>query len=488
MLKPLILLLIFTSFFQSLLAQKKTINRKVAQKNYEGYMLMQEEKYDSALLFFNNALKSDPDAFFIYQNRALCKLYLKDTTGAIDDFKINIKLEPENAESKYVLGNIYKYKKDTLEAIKYFIPAINLADEMFSQQKLLYMNNFAGHYFEIKEDYDSALIFYNRVKIYDPQNVSSYLNSAVCHFKLDSLEQFCSDIEQAYILGGAVSCYVLRAFCRGCYSLQEQANRNDTASQLLDSRLLMTLDVPPVNKMKVKKGQISESESKKIKVYYNHLWQICSPENASYYREAFWAEKQNFFGGKYTDYYIGGDKYAEGILDKAKLKGAYQTFYKNGNIKMKGQFVDGHPTETWRFYLENGTPDFEIVFFFDTFKIKLLNKSDSTLFVDPGTGKFEILLDSWNDFDFKVKGEYFENERAGEWSYIQNNEPILWEEYKKGKFRKGYYLSNKGKVRTTKSNINSSTFIPPQITQVRNLFFDAEKTIEYYRFIKVSGF
>lgn len=165
MFRPLLVSLILLLSFQILHAQKKYINRKIAQKNYDGYMLMIDKKYEAALQLFNEALSEDPEAFFIYQNRALCKLQLKDTIGAIGDFKSNIQLEPDNAETRYALGNIYKHRNDSVNAIKYFMPAIAVADNEFSQTKLLYMNQFVGNYYRLTEKYDSALVFYERVKL-----------------------------------------------------------------------------------------------------------------------------------------------------------------------------------------------------------------------------------------------------------------------------------------------------------------------------------
>ncbi|MCY1722760.1 hypothetical protein OU798_20590 [Prolixibacteraceae bacterium Z1-6] len=237
MLKPLFLLLASFLLYQNASAQKQYINRKVAQKNYDGYMLMQANKHDSALILFNSALDDDAEAFFIYQNRAICKLHLKDTLGAIPDYQTNIKLEPDNTESKYALGNIYKHLNDSINALKYFIPAIEQANDEFSQKKLLYMNNFAGLYFRLHEDYDSALVFYNRVKDYTPQNPSVFINSAACYFQLDSLEKFCSDLEQAFILGGNVNCIALKTYCKGCNHLLEARGNTDTLSTALDTRL-----------------------------------------------------------------------------------------------------------------------------------------------------------------------------------------------------------------------------------------------------------
>lgn len=489
MLKPLLLLLSIFILIQSAQAQIKEINRKVAQKNYEGYMQMQEHKYDSALVLFNQAIKSDAEAYFIYQNRAICKLYLKDTVGAIADYQTNIKLDSANAESKYALGNIYKHQKDSANALKYFIPAIRQADEEFSQKKLVYMNNFAGHFLRQHEDYDSALVYYNQVKKYTPNNSSVFINSAVCHFQMDDLSLFCQDLEQAFILGGNVNCIALKAYCKGCSHLIKERGGADTLSLALDTRLAGIIpDTIYYQAQRNTNFSIPEQNSKKVKVYYNKLWQMCLPEKASYYRESFWAKHINFFGGNFTDYYMNGEVYAKGRLERKKINGAYQVFYSNGKHKLKAQFAKGSPTGKWTYYLEDGSPDFEIQFTLDNFNFNILNKANTNYPINSGTGKFSILLDKWDKIEFLFSGEYFNGAREGVWTNKQDGQKIISEKYKKGKFKSGYVATNIGNIASKDTQIDAFIFTPPQITQTTGLYFASFEAADYYSFIQKHGF
>ena len=490
MLKPLFILLALFLFLQNTQAQKKYINRKVAQKNYEGYMLMKEHKYDSALILFDRAIKDDAEAFFIYQNRAICKMHLKDTLGAIKDYKTNIKLEPQNAESKYALGAIYKAKKDSVKALKYFIPAIQQADAEFNQKKLLYMNNFAGHYFRLNHDYDSALVFYEHVKNYTPKKASVYINAAVCHFQLDSLDRFCANLEQAFVLGGSVNCIALKSYCRGCNHLLEARGKTDTLSRALDTRLSGIIPDTiyyPAHKP-APKFVPTQDNSRKIKVYYNRLWQMCLPENATYYRESFWTKHLNFFGGDFTDHYIDGQVYAKGRIESKKINGPYNVYYPNGKPKLRAQFVKGSPIGEWTFFLEDGTPDFEIQFSMDNFKIKILNASNTNYPVNSGTGKFRICIDKWDKLEFELLGELDNNRREGTWAYKQDGKKIIAEKYKKGKFKSGYVVTSIGNIPSNDTRIDALVFIPPQLTQVSNLFFDTVEAANHYSFIRKFGF
>ncbi len=490
MLKPLFLLLSFFILIYSAQAQKKEINRKVAQKNYDGYMLMQEHKYDSALVKFNQAINDDAEAYFIYQNRAICKMHLKDTLGAIFDYQTNIKLDPNNAETKYALGNIYKHQKDSANALKYFVPAINQSDEEFSQKKLLYMNNFAGHYFRLHEDYDSALVFYEQVKIYTPTNASVFINSAVCNFHIDSLQLFCNDLEKAFILGGDINCIALKAYCKGCNHLLEERGKTDTLSRALDTRLADIISDTVYYHASQKQSSLAvfTDNSRKVKVYYNKHWQICLPEKASYYRESFWANNANFYGGDFTDYYVSGSIYAKGRLERKKLHGAYKVFYPNGKAKLNAQFINGSPSGKWTFYLKDGSNDFEIQFTLDNFKFNIRNKANANYPINSGTGKFSILLDKWDKVDFLLLGEFLEGAREGAWAYKQDGQKIISEKYKKGKFRSGYVATSFGNISSSDTRIDALVFIPPHITQVAGLYFESVEAANNYSFIRIHGF
>ncbi|WP_297092172.1 hypothetical protein [uncultured Draconibacterium sp.] len=486
MLKPLIISIILLFSFQTIYAQKKYINRKVAQKNYDGYLLMTEKKYHEALQLFDEAISDDSEAFFIYQNRALCKLHLKDTIGAIADFKTNINLEPNNAETRYALGNIYKHWKDSANAINYFVPAIEIAAEDFSQTKLVYMSQFAGNYYRLNEKYDSALVFYNRVKQYTPENASVYINCAVCSFYLDSLDKFCANLEKAFVLGGDINCIALSAYCNGCTHLLEARGHTDTLSRALDTRLAGIIsDTIYYRQPKNRPYDFWEKDNnRKVKVYFNENWQICLPEKASYYREAFWTKALNNFGGEFKDYYITGELFATGRLERTKIVGDYAEYYKNGNPKLHAQFNHTQPIGIWNYFLKDGDLDMKIIFKNETFEIKIINKNNPNAEITSGTGSFEIVTEKWKDLSFVLKGEFLKTNRNGVWTYQQNDEIILKEKYKNGKFRNGFVESDFGRLPLTKSGIQGHIFIPPHLTQITALYFSSIEAARHYSFIK----
>lgn len=54
--------------------------------------------------------------------------------------------------------------------------------------------------------------------------------------------------------------------------------------------------------------------------------------------------------------------------------------------------------------------------------------------------------------------------------------------------RNAFVNTNIGKIKTKSSSFTSSTFIPPQISQIQSLYFDVIETVNYYPFIKISHF
>lgn len=489
MLKPLIFSCILLFSFQFLHAQKKYINRKIAQKNYDGYMLMTEDKYQDALQLFNEALNEDPEAFFIYQNRALCKLHLKDTLGAIADFKSNIELEPDNAETKYALGNLYKHRNDSVNAIKYFIPAIEIAAEDFSQTKLLYMNQFAGNYYRLNEKYDSALVFYDRVKSYTPENASVYINSAVCYFNIDSIDNFCADLEKAFVLGGDINCIALSAYCDGCSHLLEARGHTDTLSRALDTRLAGIIsDTIYYPHFTNNSYQISGTDyNRKVKVYFNDNWQICLPGEASFYRKAFWAKLLNNFGGEFEDYYVSGELYAKGRLENNRINGEYLEYYKNGNLKLKAHFANALPDGTWTYFNEDGSEDMQVIFKNESFELKITGEDNPNFHLNSGNGEFEIVIEKWPDISFVLRGEYLDHLKTGKWTYSQGDEIILQEKHKNGEFRNGFVNTDQGRLPIADSALKPGIFIPPHINQMGGLYFSTVEAANYYSYIKTVG-
>ena len=488
--KTLILLLLVIGFHHKVPGQKKSFNREVLQLNYDASQFMKQGDYEGAVERFNKALLMDPEATFIIQNRSLCHQYAGDTTLAIDDLNKMIRLEPDNTECLFRLGDLYKSKKDTLTSVDFFKKAIQTATNGYDTTKLLIMSNFCGNFYNASEKYDTAVSFYEKANAIKPGNSSVMINLACCYYLLDSMKQFCNYLEQAFIHGGAVDCNSLKKWCDGCDHLMTARKTSDTLSKALDIRFLKIVKNEPENLQMVSDVKIRDNlPAHKVTVYFNHYFEITSKEKASYFRTAFWSDGLNFFGGLFTDYYISGEKLAEGYLDRKKLQGNFIKYYRNGNKMVAGGFKDGLPVGKMTFYKENGEPDFEVHFEFDEFDIRIINQENPMFTaVNSKEGKFSVIIERIHDVDFTLKGKYTGQLKEGVWSYNQGNIPITKETFIRGKFRSGTIITQFGTKTTMNSYLKSDVFEPPYCKQIRNLLFESAETKNLYPYISSSIF
>jgi len=487
MIKTLLLVLVLFTFYFSY-SQKKTIKLEIAQLNYDGYQYMLKEDYKEAIKLFNQAIDGDPEAFFVFQNRALCKMYLGDSIGAIADFKTNLRFEPGNTECLYNLGNIYKKQRDTINATRYFKESIQFAGTDFSQKKQIYMNQFLGNAYFEKSLFDTALIYFNFLKTADSLNSGTFINSAICNYNTNNIEGFCSDIERAFVLGGAITCKFLKNYCNGCDKPELSSKISAPNSIVLDKRLEFLFNAS--NSQHESQNSIllfDEEESKKVKVYFNSKWQICTPEKAMFYRESFWSI-YNFFGGNFKEYYASGEIFTEGNIDKNKYEGQYTTYYKNGQISSTGRFKSGLPVGKWAFFNESGKSEFEIDFLMDDFIINFINMENPDYQVFLGSGNFKIKFDKMDGLDYALSGAFQNNKKHGDWKYLLGNNIAIFEQYKDGKFKKGYANTTNGKANISESVINTSLLIPPHLYIIGNLFFDSIETASFYPFIRTVNY
>ncbi|MCF8274944.1 MAG: hypothetical protein K9I95_14050 [Flavobacteriaceae bacterium] len=98
------------------------------------------------------------------------------------------------------------------------------------------------------------------------------------------------------------------------------------------------------------------------KIFYNDYWEICYPESAEYYRKITLDESGKPIG-KVKEYYISGHLYFEGEISELSsayyehnivMEGICIWYYKNGNIKQKGNFKNGELDGFYTTYYENG--------------------------------------------------------------------------------------------------------------------------------------
>jgi len=73
---------------------------------HRGYTKMVEHEYEDAIQDFDKAIKKHPTDYF-YENRGVCKIFIKDTAGSLSDLSEAITINPQNTSALFNRGNIY---------------------------------------------------------------------------------------------------------------------------------------------------------------------------------------------------------------------------------------------------------------------------------------------------------------------------------------------------------------------------------------------
>ncbi|CAL2091939.1 tetratricopeptide repeat protein [Tenacibaculum sp. 190524A02b] len=125
--------------FHNKLGRNTKKRKYIAIYNNIGNAYLKKQQYNTALFYYNKELNnthlSKGEYARIIDNRAFCKLTMKDTLGIHKDFytalsiRDSLKNKAGIAISKIRLADYYKYAKDTLKAIQYAKESNKLSKE-----------------------------------------------------------------------------------------------------------------------------------------------------------------------------------------------------------------------------------------------------------------------------------------------------------------------------------------------------------------------
>ncbi|MBN1989062.1 MAG: TonB family protein [Bacteroidales bacterium] len=220
-----------------------------------------------------------------------------------------------------------------------------------------------------------------------------------------------------------------------------------------------------------------------VKIYYDSLWNICSQNNANYFRQTKWNKRTNFFEGEFKDYSINGSLICSGKYINKNKVGEFNYYYQNGNLLLKGYFTDNLPSNTWEFYFENSKISHKIEIEHNNINIEQVYDSLGNNMNLIGTFKSTLRIPNHKKRYNHLNVCYKNNKKNDKWTLFVDEELVLKETYKNGLFKSGeYYLESK-KIKTQNSNIMSWILIPSNIIRTEQLVFDNEDNTEEYSFI-----
>jgi tetratricopeptide (TPR) repeat protein len=115
-----------TILLLALLSIGTAFGQKAMEYYDKGMMAMDGQHYDSALIYFNKAVKSDPYNMFTLRERAILKVKMDDIPGAIKDYDAAIDISYGLMSDLYVeRGNLKRRMKDYKGAIEDYSLAIS---------------------------------------------------------------------------------------------------------------------------------------------------------------------------------------------------------------------------------------------------------------------------------------------------------------------------------------------------------------------------
>lgn len=182
----------------------------VIDYNNRGLSYHELQKYEAALIDFDQALNLDPSLAATYNNRGNAYTKLERYDEALADFDQSISLDPTLAQSYYNRGTTYYALQRYKEALGDYTKAIEL-DPTFA---VAYSSRGLLH--DSLRQYDKALADYAHAIQLDPTDAITYFNRGLTYYNLKlyekSLEACTNAIQhdptyaQAYLNRGLAYC------------------------------------------------------------------------------------------------------------------------------------------------------------------------------------------------------------------------------------------------------------------------------------------
>jgi tetratricopeptide (TPR) repeat protein len=175
--------------------------------NNQAVELMDEERYEEALVILDKLVQEYPTVTKYRENRAATYFGLKEFSKCVDDYKILLETFPE-AEYAFQIANAFEHMDSFSNAIAYYSKAVELENDNYLTffkrgTVFLKMKNFT----RATEDFSQA------IKL-NPDHHNSFHNRGIALYQSDKQELACSDWCQAMQLGNTYSAEHLKKNCK----------------------------------------------------------------------------------------------------------------------------------------------------------------------------------------------------------------------------------------------------------------------------------
>lgn len=184
-----------------------------------------------------------------------------------------------------------------------------------------------------------------------------------------------------------------------------------------------------------------QSGAEFAKVYYDSTWrEIPTEYGASYYRLG-WRDSLDRWQGNVQDYYIEGNIQMKGKYLNNMHDGIFRYYARDGTYESLGRYAKERPVGKWENYHANGLLESEVYYGNGSFTRTVFDSLGNQQVAD-GNGR----VTTWHaNGRTKEEGEYIDGRKQGTWlGYYASGKGHFQELYRDGLLVRGVALDEKG--------------------------------------------
>ena len=180
-----------------------------------GYGHFRRGDYDSAIIYYNQAIALDSNNAHYFSNRGNSRLALEDWEGALADYERSNRMDPgwthENAFFSAEILRQHLGRADEALALYDSAVVYMLQNSMPVEIYRCYLNK--GNIHIKAKRYAKAIEAYTQALKYRPNHLGSLANRGVAFIALGKKEEACNDWKLAASLGSSVAQKYRESYC-----------------------------------------------------------------------------------------------------------------------------------------------------------------------------------------------------------------------------------------------------------------------------------
>jgi tetratricopeptide (TPR) repeat protein len=176
--------------------------------NNRGLVSSSFKDFQSAIENYNQALKIKPDYAEAYVNRGMCYFQMRDTNSALADYSAAIDIKPTLFQAHYNLANLKFDMKNYNDALKEYNIALKINPYYYQgyivRGSLLFKQN----------DYQAAIRDFSLAISYNASSDEAFVNRGKCRYLTKDTTGACSDWKKALGLGSKDAKSLIDSYCK----------------------------------------------------------------------------------------------------------------------------------------------------------------------------------------------------------------------------------------------------------------------------------